>query len=363
MDKLPAQETLCAHLADMAKKTGLTPLDAGTTVWQTNWTFPTIMPGSHLTDCGKRLWMQVLLEDVSGQVPVRMNERVALKLTNRDNKEELLQAIADGDSVFPTLLSVKTARKIKSGTHRNDGDEEPLVTSFVNLHVVNASAQDWTFPRTQPTRQLIPIMRSFSTMSSAILPISLSMLVQSNLYPLLVQYPVENLKANPCNKVWVLIKANKKSRCTDEPPYTVTTEEVQEANDVDGHTKGTDDPKYTLISICNKENRTSFTLTPKHGKHAFAVAVVSSAQGNKLFAEAVEPIGPEDRNSVAKAMQQEMALAAELMAFAAKASPVTWNEQMSPLSAARCRILGRSPTGPEIDPMGTPPAKTRRIEE
>ena len=68
-------------------------------------------------------------------------------------------------------------------------------------------------------------------MSTAILPVSLSMVMPSKLYPLLIQYPVPDMPAQPCKKVWVLIKATKKSICTDEPPYQVTTDDVEDVLD------------------------------------------------------------------------------------------------------------------------------------
>ena len=102
----PGQETFCAHLADMAKPTGISALDDKTTLWQTNWVFPTLEPGNMLNGKGN-LWLTVTLEDLTGQMAVNMDEKTALSLSGRGNKEAFLQAVRDGDPVFPTALSAK----------------------------------------------------------------------------------------------------------------------------------------------------------------------------------------------------------------------------------------------------------------
>ena len=61
----PGQETFCAHLADMAKPTGISALDDKPTLWQANWIFPTIEPGTMTNDKGK-LWLTVILQDLTG---------------------------------------------------------------------------------------------------------------------------------------------------------------------------------------------------------------------------------------------------------------------------------------------------------
>ena len=209
----------------MSKRTGVAALDDKTSVWQTNWTFNSIIPGSHLTTTGDKLWLNIMCQDVSGRVEARMNEKIALEVSGRSSKEEFLQAVADGDAVFPTILSLKQSRRIKEVQSLGETDEKQ---TFVNTAVVAACAQDMTMPRSTTVKQLVPIMRSLTSMSTAILPAALSMLRSTAAYPLQVQYPVPDMDSQPCHKVWVLIKATKKSKCTDEYPYAVTTEDVED---------------------------------------------------------------------------------------------------------------------------------------
>ena len=177
------------------------------------------------------------------------------------------------EAVFPTILTLKLARSIRTVPDADTGETQ----TFVNTNVLDAQAQDMIMPRTTTILQLVPTLRSLTTMTDAILPAAFHMLKPTALYPLQVQYPVADLEAQPCQKVWVLIKATKKSKWTEVFPYTVVTEDIDDALESDAEMKlGVPPPKYKLISLCSKEARTSYRLTPTHGKHVFALAVIIS---------------------------------------------------------------------------------------
>ena len=61
-------------------------------------------------------------------------------------------------------------------------------------------------------------------------------------------------------------------------------------------------------------------------------------------------------------MLQEMNLAIQLIKAAGAQSPAVWDEHTSPLKAATCRTIGRSPTGPDIDPLDVTPVKRGRAQ-
>ena len=150
-------------------------------------------------------------------------------------------------------------------------------------------------------------------------------------------------------------KSRTKSKCTDEFPYTGTTEDVEDGLDAMQTLMGTNlsasPPEYRLVSICNKEARSSLTLTPAHGKHVFALAVVTSIQDNTLCAETVETIQKDEKNSLTMTMRQEMALAVDLIKHASTGVATPWTDTTSPLCAPPCRALSKSPTGPELEPI------------
>ena len=81
------QETLCAHLAVSSKRTGIAALDNTTSVWQVSWVFHTIIPGSHLTTAGDKLWLNIMCQDVSGRVEARMSQKIALEVSGHATKE------------------------------------------------------------------------------------------------------------------------------------------------------------------------------------------------------------------------------------------------------------------------------------
>ena len=177
----------------MTKCTGIAALDDKASLWQANWVFHSIMPGSHLTTAGDKPWLNIMCQDVSGRVEARMNQKTALEVSGRSNKEEFLQALADGDAVFPTILSLKLSRTIKAQPETDTGEKQ----TSVNTAVLAACAQEMTMSRTTSVMQLVPIMRSLTTMSTAILPAALNMLRPTD------------LQAQPCHKVWVPISHKK----------------------------------------------------------------------------------------------------------------------------------------------------------
>jgi len=295
-------ETFCSHLSQMSHTTGLDILDGEVTVWQCNWTFPSVVGKDVLRKDGAKLWMYVLLEDTSGAVTVRMGEKAALELSGLSTKEDFCRAVDEGDPVFPTLVSVKVSRKLK--TLPGSGDAPSLA---VNMQIVTGCAQDFALTRTQSALTLIPIMKSFKGLTSASLPATVAMLTSSKIYPFCVQYP--GMEGQPCQKAWVLLKATTKSVLSEEPPYTATTYGVQDALDSEAPDTSA---KFTLVSLGTKTNLSSLRLAPAHGKPAFALAVISSLAGNTFYAETVEIIQAGDVQRLATAMKQEMALAAVL---------------------------------------------------
>jgi len=187
------------------------------------------------------------------------------------------------------------------------------------------------------------------------------MLTSSAAYPMAVQYPMQNLDPQPGQKVWILMEVSKKSKCTDEPPYTVTTEDVEDV--LDQNPKINDAPplKYTLVTTCSKSARTSLILTPSHGKSVFAVAVITAMQGNILCAESVEAVQMDEKVHLSTTMLQEMALAVDLVTHTSTGVATPWSDLTSPSKGSHCRILGRSPTGPDMGQFEPTAAKRPRL--
>ncbi len=82
-------------------------------------------------------------------------------------------------------------------------------------------------------------------------------------------------------------------------------------------------------------------------------------EDNTLCAETVETI--DEKNSLAMTMQQEMAVAVQLIKHAEVGIATPWDDTTSPLGAPPCRALSQSPTGPELDPIKATDAKIPRL--
>ena len=60
-----------------------------------------------LTERKGRLWLKVPLQDHTGQTSVTMNKKTSLSFSGRADKDEFLQAVEDGDPIFPNMVNDK----------------------------------------------------------------------------------------------------------------------------------------------------------------------------------------------------------------------------------------------------------------
>ena len=101
-------------------------------------------------------------------------------------------------------------------------------------------------------------------------------------------------------------------------------------------------------------------LTPSHGKHVYALVVITAIHDKTLYAENVECLQREEKDQLTKAIRQEMTLAMHLMRHALAGKSTKWDETTSPIASSKCRALGKSPTGPELDVINIDTAKKAR---
>ena len=296
------------------------------------------------------------LSDVTGTVQVRLPEAVALQLSGSSDTDAFVRSVTDGDPVFPTMLSVKISRKQRTV----DGGADTPVNTYVNYTILDACAQPKGYVRSKTALELAPLLRHLSTMTSAIMPARLSMIVHSKAHPLSVQYKADVF---PCMKAWTVIMTRTKSSCTLQAPFVVTTPDVTDG----AQEPQNPDRKLSMKILCNAENRAAFLLVPKHGKPVYALAIVSSVTPNDIYAETVEQITAEEAVELTRAIDVEMTLAHFLVKLhnagledgRVDAPAKLWTPQKTPLNGKTCRTLGRSPTEADCSPMkvrkyGTP---------
>ena len=171
-------ETFCAHLPDLRTNAGFADMDSATTVWQMNWVTGIIDSDSMLNKDG-RIWASIDLSDVTGTIRARMPEAIALKLSAATDTAAFVRSVTDGDPVFPTMLSVKIARKQRTvtsaGTPGNtnavdgSGADTPGNT-HVNYTIIDACEQRKDYVRSKTALELAPLLRHLSTITSAVMP-------------------------------------------------------------------------------------------------------------------------------------------------------------------------------------------------
>ena len=106
----------------------------------------------------------------------------------------------------------------------------------------------------------------------------------------------------------------------------------------------------------------TLTLSPSHGKHVYALVVITGVHGNTLYAENVETLQRDEKDQLAKAIRQEMTLVTRLLQKKSSPKEVQWDEKTSPIASSKCRLLCRSPTGPELDAMNIRAPKKARTD-
>ena len=127
-----------------------------------------------------------------------------------------VRSVTDGNPVLPTMLSVKIARKQRTVTgagapgNTNAADGTGADThgnTYVDYTLIGACEQRNDYVRSKSALELAPLLRHLSTMTSAVMPARLSMLVHSKAHPFSIRYTTAEL---PCMTAWTIgmTKAN-----------------------------------------------------------------------------------------------------------------------------------------------------------
>ena len=87
---IEATETACALFKTLMTKTQVTSLEDDVSFWQINWcqVYPPDPTAQVCNIDGSRLWMQVKVEDETGQLNLFMREQAALKRAATESKED-----------------------------------------------------------------------------------------------------------------------------------------------------------------------------------------------------------------------------------------------------------------------------------
>ena len=348
------KETTCALLKHMLRVRAIPGLEDGETVWQLNWVrVEEPQQGATIRSNLGRIWIKVTLRDFTGQlVGLYMREKAALALSGTKDADEFEVAFQNGDLWFPQIASVKIARRVcapstpKSSAAALDSlssGAAPL--GEVDAIIVEAAAQELGEAPTQQSRALLPALNLCGPEVDRVFPSHLSSVEKSPQYSLVVR--IGALK-HPCAQALGLVVSKQKTRMEKlGEGYRMVTEGVVDA-------LSPEDPPFTLVAFCSLATSPSFRLDPPgSAKEQVALVLVTDRPSSSMFmVESVQLLGPFQKDATKAALQQLVKFAAEsLEGQVGKRGAVlgAWSEGASPAAAAKCRRLGRSPTGPPLN--------------
>jgi len=96
------------------------------------------------------------------------------------------------------------------------------------------------------------------------------------------------------------------------------------------------------------ENLASYRLDPPRGGPCYAIVTIVECTDRGFIVESVQVLPtPEKAQAASKSMGQLQYLALQL-ARPGEKRQLPWTSEASPAQAKKCRVLGKSPTGPEL---------------
>ncbi len=336
-------ETFACLLDSMSGTTGIAAIDREATVWQANWAEVSWPTGKDIcTSDGARIWFQTLVSDVTGSVSAWCNESTALALSQLRTKEAFVAAHAAGDSLFPSLSSVKLVRK--------PGDAPQLAGagSASQLQLVEGMDQSFKIAPAKSTFDLLPLARACSNHSCGIRPACLRNIRQSAQYALAVEEDdsTGGTVLVPCQKVVALVRSCHKSKLEKlGNGFNLVTNGVQDVIPA-GAEAATPDQEFTLTTMCTAENLTQYKLDPPRGQKQHALVTITDVAAGLFVVETVQLVSSEDANDLTTSMTTWARLAKELVLGDSGKRSLPWTDVSSPASAKKCRTLGRCPTDP-----------------
>ena len=355
--------------------TGVESLDhAPETFWQLNWVRVEEPPAGSIirTNDGKRIWFPVTVCDCTGTLMLYITEQAALKLTGFENANEFEAAFIAGRVWFPQIASVKIIRQLRTPTATQDKDL-PRPSVQVDLRIVDAASQNLAESPTEASARLLPFLNPENSTSDVVMPAALHMLRKSSHYTLAIESTVPDIPENwrpdftnmpsattlfrPCSQALALIEASEPSGLQDagNGGYKITTSNVKDllkdANDARG---------VQLVSYCTLENLQDFKLDPPRtqtSKKQAALVLISSVlqessaeQPASFIMDSAQLLHQTEVNEVKVCLKRLLyltVLAGHMSSKKRSASEPT-NDKESPTKAAKCRALGRHPTGAPV---------------
>ena len=387
--KEPAKETRCKLLAQFARNaTGVQDLDEGETIWQLDWAVATEPSrGQDIkTNDGNRIWFPITLRDQSGTIVLYITEQAAVKLANVVDAAEFEQFHAENRLRFPFSASVKVWRRpnkpsavqpglAATSAKAPDNTNTQQQTNDFDCFVVDAAEQDMCQAPSLRSAMLLPML---GDSTDNVLPAALGMIRKSDHYAMAVRYftqevPPELTKSaskleagvpmlRPCSRVVALVQSTKRSKLSDAGAngHKLVTDDVVDLLPQFGEVT----QKYTLISFCNLDTVTDFKLDPQgRSKNQAALVSVTTVLDagtdsvtqpvKELLVDNVQLLTTDDSDAFKPILIKMLYLSA-LAGQMSRKRENEWSPDENPAKASTCRVLGRSPTRPQLPDYSTP---------
>ena len=286
---------------------------------------------------------------------VRVNEASALQLAQVSSKEEFLAQHDACKQTFPVMATVKILREMvkqkdagRGGSHSAQESRE-----YINFTVVNALDQPLHERPTQATLTLLPLMPHVDHDSACILPSALHNVKACSHYAFQVRAPTGADTPPlmiPCQRIISLVKSTRSS--LTQPlgtGFKVVTRDIEDmlGDDLKDSPSRTT-PKFVLSSTCTLENLTVYKLDAPRGGAQHALVTITSKIDDFFVVDQVQLLSEDQAAKAKQSLSQLLQLAIRMNQQDFKRNR-PWDDTLSPVQAKRCRILGRSPTGPPID--------------
>ena len=245
----------------------------------------------------------------------------------------------------------------------------PSVYEF-DCHIVEAVAQDLQQAPTTQSTLLLPLLDKSLQTREAVLPGSLDMIEPAGVYALSVKYKCQSLPeelqsfstevtasqhiTKACSQMIALIESSERSK--PEPAGTeghkLITDNVTDILCSDSNK----DRRYKLTTYCTLNDMTDFKLDPPRGGKTQAALITirtvleaSNELPTSLLVETVQLLSADEVSRMIPVMRKMIYFTSLGLQMAdRKRATEGWSETESPAKAARCRTLGRSPTGAEL---------------
>jgi hypothetical protein len=364
---IDARESNCYLLKQfLSRHTSLNSMDNEETVWQVNWA-TVVAPAavqSITTNDGSRIWFETVFRDLTGWLSIWVTEKAALMLADLTDPAEFRQTHTDGHLWFASYVSVKIVRR------PTEDADHPF-----KFMVVDASIQSFDQPPTSESCRLLPLLDASAEMNEACLPVTLNMVYKSEHYPMLIHYSTQPLPAGfedivdafatvkftrPAANIVALIVANNKGASKTietDGGFMLTTTVSDYPVSATGNAE--QPARYNIRSYCTLDNVKDFKMEPLRGqKQQVALVMITGLAASDEATDAAKEFVVDSVQLLSddQAIQLQHAFQ-KLIYYSTLVSQQPpkerlkmehWNESDSPMSAKKCRRLGKAPTGDEL---------------